>query len=332
MAGEPLLSVVVPCFNEEAVLPELHRRLTAACRQCAGESYELVVVNDASIDNTWARIVSLAQCDPRVVGLCLSRNHGHQLALTAGLSQCVGQRILVIDADLQDPPELLPEMMALMDEGADVVYGTRLFRDGETWFKKAAATAFYRLLHAVTEVDIPRDTGDFRLMNRKVADVLNAMPERHRFIRGMVAWIGFRQVSLPYVRHQRYAGTTKYPLRKMLRLAADAITAFSCVPLSASLYVSAVSILLAGLAMVYTLYSWLFLEAVSGWASMMVVMLTFAAVQMFFLGVLGEYVGRIYFQTSNRPLFIIDRIVRGAGKNSPAAHRVRRRIGERAPR
>ena len=230
----PALSVVAPCYNEQEVLPEFLRRIGAVLDKAAGVA-EVVLVDDGSRDRTWDVMTAAAAADRRIVAVRLMRNHGHQLALTAGLSVCRGERILIIDADLQDPPELLPDMMALMDQGADVVYGQRRQRDGESLFKRATAAGFYRLINRLTDVDIPADAGDFRLVTRRVLDLLLAMPERHRFIRGMVAWIGGRQVPLIYDRHARAAGESKYPLSKMIRFAADAITAFSVVPLMASM-------------------------------------------------------------------------------------------------
>jgi len=215
----------------------------------------------------------------------------------------------VIDADLQDPPELLPEMMRLIDDGADVVYGQRLGRDGETWFKKLSATAFYRLLLRMTDVAIPPDAGDFRLMSRQVLDALLAMPEQQRFIRGMVAWIGFRQVPLQYHRDKRFAGKTKYSLRKMLTFAIDAITGFSTTPLRVSLYIAAAFAIFAVLLMIFVLFSWVFLGTVQGWTSILLGMLIFSSVQLLALAVIGEYLGRIYMQTKQRPLFIIREIV-----------------------
>ena len=226
----PFLSAVVPCYNEEASLPELHRRLSAALA-AATPDYEIVLINDGSRDQTWPVLCSLAVTDPHLVCVNLSRNHGHQLALSAGLSLCRGQRILVVDADLQDPPELLPQLMQLMDQGADVVYGQRMARDGESVFKKLSAWMFYRLLNFFTEVDIPKDAGDFRLMSRRVLDVFNSMPENFRFIRGMISWVGFKQVPLQYHRPPRAAGETQYTLAKMLRFAFDGITSFSVRPL-----------------------------------------------------------------------------------------------------
>ena len=303
------LSVVVPCYDEAAVIRELHRRVTTICRSLVGDSYELILVNDGSRDKTWEILQILAHCDDRMVAIDLSRNHGHQLALSAGLSLARGDRILVIDADLQDPPELLPHMMQLMDDGADVVYGQRVRRDGETWFKKVSARAFYRLLLRLTDVPIPQDTGDFRLMSRQVVDALLAMPEYQRFIRGMVAWIGFRQVPLQYHRDKRFAGETKYSFGKMLTFALDAITGFSNVPLRASIYLALCFMVLAGLLVIYVLVGWLYLGVVAGWPSMFLGMLIFSSVQLFSLGIIGEYLGRVYMQTKQRPLFIIREIV-----------------------
>ena len=305
----PLVSAVAPCFNEEEGLREFHRRATAACQEAAGSSYEIVLVNDGSRDATWAVISDLCREDPHVVGVNLSKNHGHQIALTAGLSQVQGDRIFILDADLQDPPELLSAMMRAMDDGADVVYGRRRSRKGESWFKLATASAFYRCLHALTDVDIPLDTGDFRLMSRRALKALMRMPEQHRFIRGMVTWLGFRQVAIEYDRDQRLAGETHYPLHRMVRLAFDAITGFSIQPLRAA-SIFGVTVGLAGLAMlVRSLYVWLTHETVPGWTSLITVVLLLGSVQLLFLGVLGEYVGRLFMESKRRPLFIISDVV-----------------------
>src|SRR5437868_10772269 len=260
------LSIVVPCFNEEACLGELHQRLSAAARSSVGKDYELVLVNDGSRDGSWQTMQRMAAADPHVVAINLSRNHGHQLALTAGLDLCRGDMIMIIDADLQDPPELLGPMLETMRrEEADVVYGVRKSRSGETPFKRATAHGFYRLLARATEVDIPLDAGDFRLMSRRALDALLAMPEQARFIRGMVAWIGFRQVPFAYDRQERFAGATKYPLGKMVRFALDALTSFSSAPLKlashAGLALSASSVLLVA----YIGYSWLSGKSIQGW-------------------------------------------------------------------
>ncbi|QCO14872.1 glycosyltransferase [Azospirillum brasilense] len=310
VAGAPRLSVVVPCYNEAEGIGELHRRVSAACRAEVGESYELILVDDGSRDGTWGRVADLVRDDPAVTGVRLSRNHGHQLALTAGLHVCRGERILIIDADLQDPPELLSTMMARMDAGADVVYGTRMARDGETWFKKGTAALFYRLLDRLVDIEIPKDTGDFRLMSRRALEVLNAMPEQHRFIRGMVSWIGLKQEPLPYDRQARAVGETKYPLGKMIRFAVDAITSFSIKPLRAASYVGFFFALCALLALGYALVSWSQHATVPGWTSVMVVSLVLGSTQLLILGVLGEYLGRLYMETKQRPLFVVDRIAR----------------------
>ena len=304
-----MLSIVVPCFNEEACLGALHERLGVAARKAVGEDYEIVLVNDGSRDGSWATMQRIAADDPRVVAVNLSRNHGHQLALTAGLDLCRGDHILIIDADLQDPPELLGDMLAAMrSEGADVVYGVRKSRAGETAFKRATAHGFYRLLSRATEVDIPLDAGDFRLMSRRALDALLAMPEQARFIRGMVAWIGFKQVPFAYDRQERFAGETKYPLKKMLRFALDALTGFSSAPLKlashAGLWLSVGSVLL----ILYIAFAWLTGRSIQGWTSLMLVVVVLGAVQMFVLALMGEYIGRLYNEAKGRPLYIVQEI------------------------
>ena len=312
----PRLSAVVPCYDEQAVLPELYRRLSAACRGLVGDSYEIVLVNDGSRDGTWDAIVELARTDDAVVGVNLSRNHGHQLALTAGLSLCRGQRVLILDADLQDPPELLPEMFRLMDEGAEVVYGKRTARTGESWFKVATASAFYRLVGRLTDVDIPEDTGDFRLMSRRALDVLREMPEQHRFIRGMVSWIGFNQVPVLYDRPERSAGDTKYPLSKMVRFAFDGITGFSIRPLRVAAY-SGLVVAIAALALIaYLIWYYFAFGVVRGWTSLLSIVLFLGSAQMLFLGLIGEYLGRLFLEAKRRPLFIISDVVRSPGAES----------------
>jgi dolichol-phosphate mannosyltransferase len=305
----PALSVVVPCFNEEAVLLELHRRLTATCLRIGGE-YEIVLVNDGSRDHTWDLMRELADADPHLIVVNLSRNHGHQIALTAGLNFARGSRILILDADLQDPPELLPDMMRLVDEGADVVYGQRRRREGETRLKTLSAKLFYRMLRQLSDVDIPADTGDFRLMTRRSLDILNSMPEQSRFVRGMVSWIGLRQVPLLYDRDARFAGETKYPLWKMVRFATDAITGFSIVPLRTASLLGVVIGVISAMMLGYTLGSWALGRTVEGWTSLSTIILTVSSVQLLVLGILGEYLGRLYMQSKQRPLFIIDTIYR----------------------
>ncbi len=309
-ALRPAVSVVVPCFNEQDALPEFLRRACSVL-DGIGVTSELVLVDDGSRDRTWDVLAEAAARDSRIVAVRLMRNHGHQLALTAGLSVCRGERILIIDADLQDPPELLVDMMRMMDEGADVVYGQRRQRDGESLFKRATAAAFYRLIGRLTDVQIPPDAGDFRLVTRRVLDLLLAMPERHRFIRGMVAWIGGRQVPLGYDRHARVAGESKYPLAKMIRFAADAITSFSVVPLMLSMTIGWI---MAGLGFCFFLYSivgWLNGHTMPGWTSLMAAVGLLGGMQFLMLGVIGAYLGRLYDQSKGRPLFMIRDIVGG---------------------
>ena len=300
----------MPCYNEEESLPELHRRLSEACRAAVADDYEIVLVNDASRDRTWGLILDLVEKDPNLVGVSLTRNHGHQLALTAGLNLCAGERVFIIDADLQDPPELLGEMMRLMDTGADVVYGRRKQRRGEGPFKKLSAAAFYRVFNQMADLKLPVDTGDFRLMSRRAVELLNQMPEHQRFIRGLVSWIGLNQVPLVYERDRRFAGQTNYPFVKMLGLAFDAITSFSIKPLRLATYLGLISAVFALGAMVYTLYSWLYLGAVQGWTSVMSVVLFLGSAQLIILGLIGEYLGRLYMESKRRPLFMIDRVIR----------------------
>src|SRR5262245_61646401 len=305
------LSVVAPCFNEEEGLSEFYRRTSAACQASVGTAYEVVLVDDGSADRTWQLIQGLSRADPRVIGVHLMRNHGHQLAATAGLAVARGRRILLIDADLQDPPELVGQMMHLMDGGADVVYGKRAGREGETWFKRTSAVTFYRLLSRIANVPIPEDTGDFRLMRRRVVDVLLAMPERERFIRGMVSWIGGQQTPLVYNRDARHAGASKYTLAKMLRFAADAVTSFSVAPLRFAVWLGLIVAGMATLLLAYTILRWLSGDVVAGWSSIMTAIALFAGVQLLVLGIIGEYLGRLVQEAKGRPLFLIDSIEAG---------------------
>jgi dolichol-phosphate mannosyltransferase len=310
-AVRPSLSVVAPCFNEESVLPEFLQRVGLVL-DAVGGTAEIVLVDDGSRDATWQVMTDAAANDSRIVAVRLMRNHGHQLALTAGLSICRGERILIIDADLQDPPELLPEMLKLMDHaGADVVYGRRRQREGESLFKRATAAAFYRLIGRMTDVEIPIDAGDFRLVTRRVLDVLLAMPERHRFIRGMVAWIGGRQVAIPYDRKPRAAGESKYPLGKMIRFAADAITAFSVVPLMASMTFGWVMAAVGFGFTIYSIIGWMLGLNLPGWTSLMAAMGILGGMQFLMLGIIGAYLGRLYDQSKGRPLFVIREILGG---------------------
>ncbi len=306
----PRLSIVAPCYNEEAGLEEFYRRMTAAAQKAVGSDYEFLLLNDGSSDRTWSIMADLVRRDPRLVVVNLSRRHGHQLAITAGLYTCRGRRILTIDADLQDPPELLADMWRLMDSAeADVVYGLRRQRAGESVFKRGTAALFYRLMRRIGYADLPVDAGDFRLMTRRVLDILNGMPERYRFIRGMVSWIGLRQVPLLYDRAARHSGASNYPLARMMGLAFDALTSFSIMPLRLASYLGLALGCLSLLTLGYTLGSWAAGHVVEGWTSLLTVVLILGSTQLFLFGILGEYVGRLYLETKRRPLFVIDQVL-----------------------
>ncbi len=308
LPGAPTLSVAVPVYMEEDGIGEFHRRLVGALdRLTDGDTWEIVYVDDGSCDATPHFLSALADADSRVRVLTFSRNFGHQAAITAAMEHSSGQAIVVIDSDLQDPPEVILEMVAAWRGGAQVVYGQRRQRAGESFFKKATAAIFYRMLKWLSEVDIPRNVGDFRLIDRCVADILQSMPERSRYVRGMVAWIGFRQVPVIYDRDARFAGTTKYPFRKMLKFALDATTSFSDKPLRLATRIGVFFLLLALAGSTYLVIAQLFLTSATapGWASIMVVVLLFGAVQLLSIGLLGEYVGRIFRQVQFRPQYIV---------------------------
>lgn len=310
----PDLSVVVPVFNEEEVLPTFARELSAALAPL-GVSYEVVFVNDGSSDGTAERLASLQASDTRVRYIEFSRNFGHQSAMTAGLDAARGRACVVMDADLQDPPDLLGPMLERWRAGVEVVYAVRRSRDGETIFKKMSAALFYRLLRGLAGIDIPRDTGDFRLMDRRVVDALKALPERNRFLRGLVAWIGFRQEALPFDRPARAAGVTKFSFFKMLRFALDGLTSFSRAPLR--------GVTLAGVAVwVVSMitFSWALWvkymahRSVPGWTSLMTVILLLGGAQLVAIGVIGEYIARIFDEAKRRPLYVVRRSVGFTGQ------------------
>lgn len=310
------LSVLVPCYRDEAGLGELHRRLTEVCTGL-GCSYEIVLVDDGSPDATWQEICRLASDDQRVFGVRLSRNHGHQLAVSAGLAMVRGRRVLIIDSDLQDPPELLPQMMRIMDEGADNVYGQRLSRKGVPWWKKLCYHWYYRILSALAGCEIPPDTGDFRLISRRVVDLVNEMPEHHRFLRGMISWLGFRQVPVRYHRDARFAGESGYTLVKLFRIAIDGITSFSIKPLRIASFLGFVFAGLCGAGIVYSVIGHLQGHTgVAGWTSLMSVILLVASLQFFVLGMIGEYLGRMFVEQKKRPLFLIQETTREGGSAS----------------
>ncbi|WP_299957056.1 glycosyltransferase family 2 protein [uncultured Roseobacter sp.] len=305
------LSIVVPCMNEQDVIPTLVDRLAVAIEPWKQDA-EIVLVDDGSSDGTWEAIQDACLHCPNLVGVRLSANRGHQVALTAGLEAAKGDRIMMLDADLQDPPELLSDMMRMMDNGYDVVYGRRIERQGETLFKRATAYGFYRFLNMMSDVPIPRDTGDFRLVNRKTLDAVLAMPERSRFIRGMFAWAGFRQIGIEYRRAPRTIGETKYPLRAMLRFAIDAMTSFSTKPLKLATRLSFASLGVSALMAVYVAYSLIIYQTAPGWASVVLAVSFFSGVQLLTLGILGEYIGRLYVEAKNRPLYFVSEELREA--------------------
>jgi dolichol-phosphate mannosyltransferase len=305
MPETPELSFVVPVFNEERALPELHRRLAAVMDRLEREA-EAVLVDDGSLDGSWAAIQALAAEDRRFRAVSLSRNFGHQIAVTAGLERARGRAVVIIDADLQDPPELVFEMLERWREGYDVVYGVREIREDETWFKRFTARLFYRTIRRLTETDIPADVGDFRLVDRRVVDAVLRMPERARFLRGMWAWAGYRQVGVRYSRQGRVAGETKYPLRRMVRFATDGVVSFSNVPLRFALNLGFIASFLAFLAGVMAFVVKLGgFYTIPGWASILVVASFLGGIQLVVLGVMGEYVGRIYEEVKRRPLYLV---------------------------
>jgi polyisoprenyl-phosphate glycosyltransferase len=299
-------SLIVPFYNEEAVIEETHRRLTETM-SVLQEPYEIIYVNDGSRDRSAGMVRAICQDDPRAKMLSFSRNFGHQTAITAGMDYAAGAAVIVIDADLQDPPEVIPLMIARWQEGYEVVYGHRISRQGESWFKRATAKRFYRLLNRMTDIPIPADVGDFRLIDGKVRDALLRIPEHNRYVRGLISWLGFRQTMVDYERLPRFAGKTKYPLRKMVRLAIDGITSFSYRPLKMSI----------GLGLLLSVFSFFFLLFVfvsrlfdlvimePGYASLMCVILFFFGIVLIMLGVMGEYIGRIFEEVKGRPLYII---------------------------
>jgi glycosyltransferase involved in cell wall biosynthesis len=301
----PTVSVVAPVFNEEAILPELYRRVRDVL-DGAGEDWELVLINDGSRDSSPEIMRQLHEQDPRVKVVYFARNFGHQIAITAGTDYARGDAVVIIDADLQDPPEVILDLLAKWREGYEVIYAIRAQRRGETWFKEFTAKAFYRIIYRITDIDIPMDTGDFRLMDRKAVNALRGMREKHRFMRGLSVWIGFRQTGVEYVRAERYAGETKYPLKKMLRFALDGITSFSYLPLQLATYAGFICAALAVLGIIFTVVLRLSgSQAFYGQATTLVSVLFLGGVQLICLGIIGEYLGRIYDEVKGRPLYIV---------------------------
>ncbi len=308
--NDGLISVVIPMYFEELVAKTCYQRLTAVM-QGMGAPYELIFVNDGSADQTLPILKELAAADRHVKIISFSRNFGHQMALTAGVSRAGGDCVVVIDADLQDPPELIPQMVNMWREGIEVVYAKRKKRKGETWFKLLTAKCFYRVLASLSDVKIPTDTGDFRLMDRKVVEAFKQLPERNRFIRGIVSWLGFKQAPIEYERDERLAGDTKYPLKKMLKFAWDGIISFSVKPLKLVGFLGVCAMLVAAAILIYALIMHLMQKGTisPGWTSLMTAITFFAGVQLLSVSIVGEYIGRIYDESRNRPLYIISECV-----------------------
>lgn len=310
-----LLSVIVPVFNEQEVIDETFKRLSGVFHNYFMD-VEYIFINDGSKDNTYFRLKEIAQANPCVRVINFARNFGHQIAITAGMDYAKGDAIVIIDADLQDPPEVILQMVEKWNEGYEVVYGKRLHREGETFFKKLTAKMFYRFLDSMTDVKLPVDVGDFRLIDRKVCDAMKCLPERSRYVRGLVSWVGFKQASVEYRREKRFAGETKYPLKKMLKLAGDGIFSFSYKPLKlatfAGMLVSAGSFIYL---IVVLIQKFIKNNVASGWASSMAVSLFFNGVMLIVIGIMGEYVGRIYEEVKARPLYIVGELLGFQGED-----------------
>ncbi len=304
----PIYSIIAPAFNEAETLPHFYERITHVMEEI-GEPFEVVLINDGSRDRTYSILKELHEKDPRVRVIDFSRNFGHQIAISAGLDYARGNAVIILDSDLQDPPEVVPELIARWKDGAEVVYAQRATRKGETFFKLATASAFYRVIRRITAVDIPRDTGDFRLLDRQVVDTLVKMREHHRFMRGLSAWVGFRQDAVLYERHERFAGTTKYPLTQMIRFSLDAITSFSHVPLQIATTLGFALALVSLLGILIAIILRLFTDAIVGQATTLIMVLFMGGIQLIFLGVIGEYLGRIYDEVRARPLYIVRKVL-----------------------
>jgi len=317
-----LISIVVPCFNEAEVIAEAVKRLDRFCDEAIDLQVEIIFVDDGSRDETRHLIEGFAKTNSRINLICLARNFGHQVAITAGIDAAQGDAVIVIDADLQDPPEVMHAMVEKWREGFDVVYGVRLDRRGESIFKLTTAKVFYRFLNWISDIPIPMDTGDFRLMSRPVVDILCSMPERDRFVRGMVSWVGFRQTALPYRREARFAGQSKYPLKKMLSFATDGILSFSIKPLRLSVSLGMVCAGVAFMGIIYALVLRLFTSIwVEGWTALMIAVLFIGGVQLISVGILGEYIGRIYNEVKRRPLYVVDKTTGQISQLKDTKHR-----------
>ncbi len=303
------VSVVIPMYYEEEVAQECYERVVKVLKSIQDYEYEIIFINDGSKDKTLEILEAIAKQDKNVKIISFSRNFGHQAAVTAGIKYVTGDAVVIIDADLQDPPELIPEMLKLWEQGNEVIYGKRKTRQGESRFKLLTAKLFYKTLNALSDVDIPKDTGDFRLVDKKVIDVVNSMPEHNKFLRGLFSWVGFKQTAYEYERKERFAGKTKYPFKKMLKLAGDGIISFSSKPLKIVGGLGIISIILSIIILIYSLISYIFeLNSLTpGWTSIMVAITLFSGVQLLSIWVMSEYMARIYDETKNRPQYIIDK-------------------------
>ncbi len=303
------ISVIIPMYYEEEVVNECYNRMIDVLSKIENYDYEIICVNDGSKDKTLDILEELALKDNKLKVISFARNFGHQCAVTAGLKYVTGDCAVIIDADLQDPPELIPEMLKLWEDGNEVIYGKRKTRDGESIFKLLTAKMFYKILNILSDVEIPKDTGDFRLVDRKVVDVINSMPEHNKFLRGLWGWIGFKQIAYEYERKERFAGKTKYPLKKMLKLASDGIIGFSTKPLKLFGGFGILSIFISFLLLIYSILSYVLKwnNITSGWASIMVAITFFAGVQLVSIWIMAEYIGRIYDESKNRPQYIISK-------------------------
>ena len=303
------VSVVIPMYYEEEVANECYNRMKKVLESIENYDYELVFVNDGSKDKTLSILEEIARKDEKAKVISFSRNFGHQAAVTAGLKFVTGDAIVIIDADLQDPPELIPEMLKLWEDGNEVIYGKRKTREGESHFKLFTAKMFYKTLNALSDVEIPKDTGDFRLVDRKVVDTINQLPEHNKFLRGLFSWVGYKQKAYEYERKERFAGKTKYPLKKMLKLASDGIISFSTKPLKLVGILGMLSIIISFIVLIYSIISYIFKlnTLTAGWTSIMVAITFFAGVQLLSIWIMSEYIGRIYDETKQRPQYIIDK-------------------------
>lgn len=303
------ISIVIPMYCEEEVVQECYNRIIEMFKSIENYEYELVCVDDGSKDKTLEILNNIAEKDKNVKIISFSRNFGHQCAVTAGLRYASGDAIVIIDADLQDPPELIPKMIKMWEQGSDVIYGKRKTREGESKFKLLTAKMFYKTLNALSDVDIPKDTGDFRLVDRKIVDVINSLPEHNKFLRGLFSWVGFKQEALEYERKERFAGKTKYPFRKMIRLASDGIISFSTKPLKSVGGLGILSIIISFIILIYSILSFIFKwnSLTPGWTSIMITITFFSGIILLSLWMIGEYIARIYDESKGRPQYIISK-------------------------